>query len=113
MSNCLDLARDYIRAFCAGDIDRLTPLLADDFVIQGPLYRFESAAAFLDRLKTLNAPAADCQLLSLQGDDGSASAFFNYRIGPMTLLMAMQFTARDNQLGSALLVFDTAKLPGR
>lgn len=113
MSDCKELARQYVSAFCTGDLAQMSMLLADDFVIQGPLYRFESARDFLERLGALNAPPADHDLVSLQGDDNHASVFFHYRLGPMDLLMAMHFSAHEGRLHRALLVFDTAKLPKR
>lgn len=113
MTDCTTLAQHYVRAFCAGDIAHMATLLADDFAIQGPLYRFDSAQAFLDRLRELNAPRADHELLSLHGDANQASVFFRYRLGPMNLLMAMHFSAREGRLDNALLVFDTAALPSR
>lgn len=113
MASCVDLAQRYVEAFCGGDLDAMATLLADDFVITGPLYRFDSASAFLDRLRALNAPRAAYEVQSLHGDDEQASVFFQYRLGSLDLLMAMHFTARAGKLANASLVFDSARLPQR
>ena len=113
MNSCLDLARDYVRAFCRGDTGAMTELLAEDFVIEGPLYRFDTATAFIQRLKQLNPPTADYEVVAEQGDGDRASLFFRYQLGPLEILMAMNFIASNGLLTRALLVFDTAKLPKR
>lgn len=107
------LARDYVRSFCAGDLPALEALLAEDFHIEGPLYTFNDRDSFLARLRALNAPVAEYQISHCVADGNNASVFFLYRLGKLSLLMAMHLGIRDNCISHALLVFDTARLPAR
>lgn len=40
-----DIASDFLRRFCAGDIDALAPLLSSDLEFIGPLHQFDSSNA--------------------------------------------------------------------
>ncbi|MDF1822659.1 MAG: nuclear transport factor 2 family protein [Alcanivoracaceae bacterium] len=108
-----ELACAYVRAFSEGDLDGLAAVLTEDFCIRGPLYTFTDRAAFLQRLRELNAPKAAFDIVHCQGGNNSASVFFHYRLGALELLMAMHLQIRDGRISEALLVFDTARLPGR
>ena len=50
MNNC-DVAIEFVKCFCAGDVDALAPLLTPDLKFKGPFFKFDSADAYLDSLK--------------------------------------------------------------
>ena len=106
------LAREYVQCFCDGNVDAMARILADDFHISGPLYEFHGKDAFLDRLRQLNAPKAQYHILGQTDSEEHASVFFQYLLGKLTLVMAMHFTVANGKLTNAILVFDTARLPG-
>lgn len=107
------LAKEYVRCFCHGDLSGMSAILAEDFHIRGPLYEFNSRQAFIDRLASLNAPTAEYDVLSCIACIDEACVFFRYQLGKLDLTMAMQFLCAGNRIRSALLVFDTARLPRR
>ena len=56
---------EFLRCFCAGDINDLVPLLADDLHFIGPFHRFSSSAAYLDSLKHDPPEKSDYRVLSV------------------------------------------------
>lgn len=113
------LAQAYVRCFCEAELEALETLLSEDFSIAGPLYTFNDRSSFMARLRTLKAPPASWQIRhciaedSTAGNEANASVFFDYRLGKIELLMAMNLSIRNGQIHEALLVFDTARLPSR
>jgi len=49
--NNRELAIEFVRRFCAGDVATLAPLLAEEFRFSGPFFQFNSADAYLDALR--------------------------------------------------------------
>ena len=58
MRNNSDVAIKFVKCFCAGDVDALTPLLPPDLKFGGPFYDFDSADAYFNSLK--NGPLQKC-----------------------------------------------------
>ena len=49
--NNRDVAIEFVKCFCAGDVDAPAPLLTPDLKFKGPFCEFGSADAYLDNLK--------------------------------------------------------------
>jgi len=47
-----EVAMEFLRCFCAGDVDGLASLLAEDFQFNCPLCQFSAANAYLESLKS-------------------------------------------------------------
>jgi ketosteroid isomerase-like protein len=47
-----DIALEYLRCFCAGDIDGLVPLLATDLSFKGTFHTYGSASEYVDSLRS-------------------------------------------------------------
>ncbi len=47
-----EIAMGFLRCFCAGDVDGLASLLAEDFPLNVPLYQFSSANTYSQSLKS-------------------------------------------------------------
>ena len=77
MSN-REVAMEFLRCFCAGDVDGLASLLAEDFQSNGPFYNFSSAEEYLDSLR--NDPPEQCgyRVLSLTEGGDSVSIYYDY-----------------------------------
>ena len=68
-----DRALDFLKHFCAGDVDALPALLADDLQVTGPLFQFNARAAYLKSLR--DDPSEPCVRLEPTscGPDGHNS----------------------------------------
>ena len=67
--NNREIALEFLKCFCAGDVNSLDPLLAEDLQFNGPLYQFGSKDAYLDSLK--DGPLEKCgyRILSVTESD--------------------------------------------
>ena len=104
--NNREVALKFIRRFCAGDVDGLALLLAEDLRFKGPLPQFGSRDAYLDCLK--NDPPRSCayQVLSVTESGDSVSVFYEYEKGDGGVTIAQLFKFKDRGIAEILLVFD-------
>lgn len=103
----LELARSYMEIFFSGErMERLAPLLADDFTFRGPLYGYDSADACIRALR--EAPAEGCRYSILYEYENDTSACLVYRFTKrdISVPMAQNFATRNGKICSILLVFD-------
>ncbi len=56
--NNREVAMEYLRCFCAGDINGLAPLFASDLQFRGTLHQYGSSKEYLKNLK--NDPPERC-----------------------------------------------------
>jgi len=73
-----EIALEYIRHFCAGDIEGLEPLLASNLTFTGTFHSFGSANEYLASLR--NDPPGKCQysILSVTENSDSVAVFYEY-----------------------------------
>ena len=73
-----EVALEFLRCFCAGDIGALTALLTEDLRFSGPLYRFDSRKAYLDCLAADPPRPCRYRVLNVTEDGDSVSIFYDY-----------------------------------
>ena len=105
-----DAVRKFLDRFCAGDIDGLEPLLAEDLQFSGPFYHFGSRYAYIQSLR--DDPPEKCghKILSLteRGDD--VCVFYDYQKGGLSITVAQLCRFKGDVIGEILLVFDSGGL---
>ncbi len=104
-----EIALEFIERFCAGDVDGLTPLLAEDLQFKGPLFRFDSRAAYLDSLRG-DLEKTGYQILSVTENEDSVSVYYDYDKPGGAMTIAQLFKFRDRIISELTLVFDPSPL---
>lgn len=103
-----DVAMEYIRCFCAGDIDGLEPLLATELSFTGTnhTYAYASASEYLNSLR--NDPPEECgyEVLSVTENEGFVAVFYEYQKPKQVMQIAQLFKIKDHKIYEVLLVFD-------
>ncbi len=101
-----EVAMEFLRCFCAGDINGLVPLLAEDLQFTGPFHHCSSSDAYLDSLK--NDPPEQCgyRVFSVMEGGDSVSIYYDYEKSDGALTIAQLFTFKNQKIGEILLVFD-------
>jgi len=102
-----DMAIAYLNAFCAGDIDALQPLLADDLSLRGPLHSFKSASAYLESLRSDPPRRSAYRILSITEGRESVALFYEYLKPDRMLPIAQLFRFDQCKICDILLIFDT------
>lgn len=100
------LAIEFVKRFCEGDVEALEPLLADDFTLKGPLFQFESRAAYLDSLRSDQLERGSYRLPSVTESDDSVAVFYEYRKSEGAVTIAQLFRFKAQKISEILLVFD-------
>jgi len=103
-----DIALEFLRCFCEGDISGLEPLLAPDLTFEGPMHAFESAAAYLHSLRQDPPVRCGYEVLGIAEDNELVAVFYDYRKPGKRMKLAQLFTIRQLQIHAILLVFDRA-----
>jgi len=104
--NNRDVAVEFVKCFCAGDVDALVPLLTPELKFKGPFYEFGSADAYLDSLR--NDPPEQCgyRVISVTEDADSVSIYYDYEKSDRTITIAQLFKFTNQKIREILLVFD-------
>lgn len=97
---------EYLRCFCAGDIDGLLPLLSADLRFTGPFHTYGSASEYLDGLR--NDPPEKCEykVLSVTEGEDSVAVFYEYQKPDRVMRIAQLFKIMNYEITEILLVFD-------
>ena len=105
----MDLALQYIDiVFGKEDIDRLTNLLADQFSFQGPFFKFDSAADYINSLKADPPEGFGYTMISTFEDETSACLVYKFSKPGIDTPMAQLFETDNGKISKILLVFDSA-----
>ncbi len=105
MMDDLKLAETFVRCFCNADIEGIRSVIADDFCLRGPLFEFDSAAAYLSSLQgDLRADPRAKTVASFSNDE-LVAVFYTYHGNNIAQL----FRCRDGKICDTTLVFDTRK----
>ena len=102
-----ELALGFVARFCAGDVEGIAPLLADDLRVRGPLLACDSREAYLNALRSDPPEPGECRLLRVTESGDEASVFYAYRRAGTALTIAQSFRSRSGQIADMLIVFDT------
>ena len=101
-----DIALEYLRCFCAGDIDGLEPLLATDLKLEGTLGSYESASEYLNSLRSDPPDRSEYSVSSVTEGEDSVAIFYEYQKPAGKLTIGQLFKIREGRIREVLLVFD-------
>ena len=104
--NKQEMALEYIKCFCTGDIGGIEPLLAADLKFRGPFYSSDSAEEYIASLR--NDPPERCgyKVLSMTESDDSLAVFYDYEKPQGVIQIAQLFKFENQHITEMLLVFD-------
>lgn len=105
--NNREVALDYIRHFCDGDVEGLKPLLADKLRFNGTFHSYNSAEEYLEGLR--EDPPEKCQycILSITENSDSVAVFYDYEKKNGVLKIAQLFKVSGRHIHEILLIFDS------
>lgn len=101
-----EVVMEYLRCFCAGDIDGLEPLLATNLCFTGTFHAYGSAREYLDSLKNDPPEECGCKVLSITESEHSVAVFYEYQKPDRAMQIAQLFKIKDEKIYEVLLVFD-------
>jgi len=101
-----EIALEYLRCFCSGDIDGLEPLLAAGLKFTGPRHAFNSTALYLDSLRADLPEKNHYDIISITESDDAIAVFYEYSKPGQTVLIAQLFKISDEKINEILLAFD-------
>jgi hypothetical protein len=101
-----DLAIQYLEAFCAGDVNGMEPLLADDLNFRGPFHTFRSASEYMDSLRSDPPEKGGFKILSITEGENATAVFYEYHKPDRVMLIAQLFTLEHQKIRDILLIFD-------
>ena len=104
--NNREVAIEFLRCFCVGDVDGLAALLAEDLQFKGPFYQFSSRDAYVEVLKKDPPEQCGYHVLSIAESEDSVSIFYDYDKGDKALTIAQLFKFRLHKIHEILVVFD-------
>ena len=105
----LELANQYMDVIYGGKLpDLLHEILSKDCRFKGPLYEFNSAAEYIDSLKTDPPVDVDYELIEAFENDKSACLVYQFKKASISTPMTQVFEVVEGKISKILLVFDTA-----
>jgi hypothetical protein len=104
--NNREAALQFVKSFCAGDVDGLAPMLADDLRFSGPFFQFASADAYLNNLRDDPPEKCGYRVLSVTEGADSVSIYYDYEKVDGAITIAQLFKFADDRISEILLVFD-------
>jgi ketosteroid isomerase-like protein len=110
MASARELLLRYLDAFCAGDVDAVASLLAEDAVFSGPFVPDASRERYVAALRADPPEAASYEMHQLIADETGAAAFFRYDKRGARVNMALFVVAGGGKLTRLRLLFDPREL---
>ena len=104
--NNRETALEYLRCFCDGDISGLEPLLAEDLQFSGPLFQFDSRAAYLDSLTADPLEKYSYKILSITESPQAVAIFYDFEKRDRDLTIAQMFKFKNQEIAEIIIVFD-------
>jgi len=101
-----EIALEYLRCFCEASIDGIESLLAPGLKFTGTLGEYQSAAHYLDALRSDPPQNASCTILSITEADDSVAVFYDYHRPDRVITVAQLFTVRGQRIHEMRVVFD-------
>jgi len=105
----MDLALKYMEIFYSGkNIDRLYQLFSDDFIFNGPLFKFDSAKGYVKSLMDDPPKGLTYKIIQTYESESSVCLVYEFsKPGISCVPMAQLFETRKNKISRILLIFDT------
>ncbi|MEJ2453671.1 MAG: nuclear transport factor 2 family protein [Candidatus Thiodiazotropha sp.] len=104
-----ELTLTYLRLFATGDIEGLGRLLSPELRFRGTLHSFDSAADYLESLRTDPPEPTPYRLLSVTDDKDTVALFYEYLKPERPLLVAQLFRISQQRISSIDLAFDSCR----
>lgn len=104
----LQLAQQYMDIFFSGrDLGALRTLFTDDFSFSGPLYKFDSAEAYILALQSDPPRGFDYEMIRSFEDESCACLVYQFLKPGVSTPMTQLFKVQGDRIRNILLVFDT------
>ncbi|MFQ5586202.1 MAG: nuclear transport factor 2 family protein [Thermodesulfobacteriota bacterium] len=97
---------EYLRCFCAGDIDGLATLLTPDLTFRGTFHQYGSSAEYLESLRSDPPGKCGYRIVNVVEDGDSVAVFYDYEKPNRVITIAQLFTIANQKISEVLLVFD-------
>ena len=98
----------YMEIFYSGqDVGRLRALLSDELEFRGPLYRFQSADAYVDSLLADPPVGMTYRVVESFSTERSACLVYEFEKAGVRTPMVQLFKCSAGKIDAILLVFDT------
>lgn len=95
--------------FDEGDLDELFDLFTAELRFKGPLYRFETAEAYINSLKKDPPEGFHFRILKTYVDDSSVCLIYEFSKADITTPMAQLFEFEDGLISKIELIFDATR----
>ena len=102
-----DLALEFLKCYCAGDVDGVAATLAPQLRFKGPLLECDSRDDYVAALKRNPPVPGACRLLGISEGPNTVSVFYDYEAEAGVLTVAQLFGLRDERIAEILVVFDS------
>ncbi len=114
MTSPLTVAKGYLAAFAAKDLEKLPSFIGDPFRFKGPMMEFENSAAFIGAMKEI-ARTWQCEHKIFREIERGNDAVLVYDLvmaAPIaqTATMFEWYRVEDGKITDIRLMFDTATL---
>ena len=100
------VVEQYLRCFCAGDVEGIAALLAPELKFRGTLGTYQSAREYIAALRSDPPQKAGASIVSITEADDSVAVFYEYQRPEKTITIAQLFTLADERIQEMLVVFD-------
>lgn len=107
-----EVVMEYLRCFCAGDVNGLESLLAENLYFKGTLHTYGSAKEYIETLKS--DPPEECgyKVLSITESEQSVAVFYDYQKPDRVIQIAQLFKIEQEKIHEILLIFDSRGIDG-
>ena len=105
-----EIAIQLLENFCAGRIEELTKLLAENLKFRGPLYQFDHRDAYLVCLRANVPEPSGLKILSVTDDEDFVCIFYEYQKPADHIIIAQLFRIQAQQIIEIQPVFDTHQI---
>ena len=105
-----EVSRSFYQAWTPNDVDRLTPLLADDLEIEVAINAYDTKARFLDAVVMTTTMTSSVELLAELGTAGEALLLYDMTLPIGSLRVAEHFTVAGGKICRICQVHDPAAL---
>ncbi|GJL79931.1 MAG: hypothetical protein NPINA01_29200 [Nitrospinaceae bacterium] len=103
----IQLALKFMDIFFPGEnLEKLRPLLADDFSFSGPFYQFDSAEDYIKSIEVDPPKEFQYKIIRSFEDDSSACLIYEFIKPGVSTPMAQWFEVKDGKISRILLIFD-------
>ncbi len=105
----LETALKYMDIFYSGgDFDELAEIFSVDLEFEGPFSRFDSAADYINSLKSDPSVGCEYSLIRVFESTGSVNLIYEFIKVEIRTPMSQLFEFEDGRIVRILLIFDTS-----